>query len=179
MAEANSRLVPSLNSIRRTRFLGAADMQHSGPAIEQLSVRSLKPYPRNARRHSKDQVKQIAASITRFGFNNPILIADDGEIVAGHGRLAAAKLLGLETVPTLRLSHLTESITSQTALSEFPPATAANCRRSPESKIFGECPGFPAAFRSVAASKMAAISRTPTMPASSTMTSVSASRACR
>jgi hypothetical protein len=87
----------------------AADMQHSGLAIEQVSVRSLKPYPRNARRHSKDQVKQIAASITRFGFNNPILIADDGEIVAGHGRLAAAKLLGLETVPTLRLSHLTEA----------------------------------------------------------------------
>src|ERR1700732_1107778 len=84
-------------------------MQHSGLAIEQLSVRSLKPYPRNARRHSKDQIKQIAASITRFGFNNPILIADDGEIVAGHGRLAAAKLLGLETVPTLRLSHLGEA----------------------------------------------------------------------
>jgi hypothetical protein len=63
-------------------------MQHSGPAIEQVLVQSLKPYPRNARRHSKDQIKQIAASITRFGFNNPILIADDGEIVAGHGRLA-------------------------------------------------------------------------------------------
>jgi len=89
--------------------MGAADMQHSGPTIEQVSVRSLKPYPRNARRHSKDQIKQIAASITRFGFNNPILIADDGEIVAGHGRLAAAKLLGLETVPTLRLSHLSEA----------------------------------------------------------------------
>ena len=65
-------------------------MQHSGPAIEQVLAQSLKPYPRNARRHSKDQIKQIAASITRFGFNNPILIADDGEIVAGHGRLAAA-----------------------------------------------------------------------------------------
>src|ERR1700730_15091962 len=84
-------------------------MQHSGLAIEQLSVRSLKPYPRNARRHSKDQIKQIAASITRFGFTNPILIADDGEIVAGHGRLAAAELLGMETVPTLRLSNLTEA----------------------------------------------------------------------
>jgi len=77
--------------------------------IEQVLVQSLKPYPRNARRHSKVQIQQIAASITRFGFNNPILIADDGEIVAGHGRLAAAKLLGLETVPTLRLSHLNEA----------------------------------------------------------------------
>ena len=74
---------PSMHAV-----MGAADMQHSGPTIEQVSVRSLKPYPRNARRHSKDQIKQIAASITRFGFNNPILIADDGEIVAGHGRLA-------------------------------------------------------------------------------------------
>ena len=84
-------------------------MQHFGPAIEQVLVGSLKPYPRNARRHSKVQIKQIAASIKRFGFNNPILIADDGEIVAGHGRLAAAKLLGIETVPVVRLSHLTES----------------------------------------------------------------------
>src|SRR6202158_2539330 len=86
-----------------------ADMQHYGPTIEQVSVRSLKPYARNARHHSKVQIKQIAASIERFGFNNPILIADDGEIVAGHGRLAAAKLLGLKTVPTLRLSHLNEA----------------------------------------------------------------------
>src|SRR6202051_1582597 len=84
-------------------------MQLISPSIEHVSVRSLRPYPRNARRHNKGQIKQIAASITRFGFNNPILIADDGEIVAGHGRLAAAKLLGLETVPTLRLSHLTEA----------------------------------------------------------------------
>jgi len=84
-------------------------MQNSGAAIELVSVQSLRPYPRNARRHSKVQIKQIAASIKRFGFNNPILIADNGEIVAGHGRLAAAKLLGLKTVPTLRLSHLNEA----------------------------------------------------------------------
>jgi DNA modification methylase len=68
-----------------------------------------KPYPRNARRHSKAQIKQIASSIERFGFTNPVLVADDGEIVAGHGRVAAAKLLGLETVPVLRLSHLSET----------------------------------------------------------------------
>jgi hypothetical protein len=87
----------------------AAIMQHFDPSIQQVSVQSLKPYARNARHHSKVQIKQIAASIERFGFNNPILIADDGEIVAGHGRLAAAKLLGLKTVPTLRLSHLNEA----------------------------------------------------------------------
>ena len=84
-------------------------MQQFNPAIEHISVRSLKPYPRNARRHSRAQIKQIAASIKRFGFNNPVLIADDGEIVAGHGRVSAAKLLGIETVPAVRLSHLSEA----------------------------------------------------------------------
>jgi DNA modification methylase len=86
----------------------AAGMRHFSPAIECVSVQLLKPYPRNARRHSRAQIKQIAASIERFGFNNPVLVADDGEIVAGHGRVAAAKLLGIETVPAVRLSHLTE-----------------------------------------------------------------------
>lgn len=72
-------------------------------------VASLRPYARNARVHSKKQVKQIAASIERFGFVNPVLISDDGEIIAGHGRVKAARLLGLKTVPTLVLSHLTEA----------------------------------------------------------------------
>src|ERR1700730_16079698 len=85
-----------------------AGMRQFSPAIERVSVRSLKPYPRNARRHSKAQIKQIAASIECFGFNNPVLIADHGGIVAGHGRVAAAKLLGIETVPAVRLSHLSE-----------------------------------------------------------------------
>jgi DNA modification methylase len=76
-------------------------------AVEHRSTASLKPYARNARRHSKRQVKQIADSITRFGFTNPVLISDDGEIIAGHGRVEAAKLLRLKTVPTLTLSHLT------------------------------------------------------------------------
>jgi DNA modification methylase len=84
-------------------------MQEFSPPIERVSVQSLKPYSRNARRHSKAQIKQIAASIERFGFNNPVLIGDDGQIVAGHGRIAAAKLLGIETVPVVRLSHLTDA----------------------------------------------------------------------
>ena len=84
------------------------DARQFSHAIEELPINSLKPYPRNARRHSKAQIKQIAASIERFGFVNPVLTADDGEIVAGHGRIAAAKLLGLATVPVLRLSHLSE-----------------------------------------------------------------------
>ena len=69
-------------------------------AIEPMSVANLRPYDRNARTHSKKQIKQIAQSIERFGFTNPVLISDDNEIIAGHGRVEAAKLLGLETVPT-------------------------------------------------------------------------------
>ncbi len=72
-------------------------------------VTSLRPYTRNARVHSKKQIKQIAASIDRFGFVNPVLVSDDGEIVAGHGRVEAAKLLGIKTVPTLALSHLSDA----------------------------------------------------------------------
>lgn len=75
----------------------------------QRDVSSLRPYPRNARTHSRKQVKQIAASIERFGFTNPVLVSDAGEIIAGHGRVEAARLLGMKTVPTLALSHLSEA----------------------------------------------------------------------
>lgn len=75
--------------------------------VEQTPVDALIPFARNARTHSDEQVKQIAASIREFGFNNPILIRDDLTVIAGHGRLAAAKVLGLKEVPTISLSHLT------------------------------------------------------------------------
>src|SRR6266849_569372 len=74
--------------------------------IEPVQVSRLRPYPKNARMHSKKQVRQIADSIKRFGFTNPVLISDDDEIIAGHGRVEAAKLLAMESVPTVRLSHL-------------------------------------------------------------------------
>lgn len=77
--------------------------------IVERDVASLKPYARNARTHSKKQIKQIAASIERFGFTNPILVSDEGTIIAGHGRVEAAKLLGMRHVPTLALSHLSET----------------------------------------------------------------------
>ncbi|MEA2875568.1 MAG: hypothetical protein QOF14_764 [Hyphomicrobiales bacterium] len=76
------------------------------PQIELRKIQSLRPYAGNARVHSKKQVRQIASSIQRFGFTNPVLISDDDEIIAGHGRVMAAKELGLATVPTLKLSHL-------------------------------------------------------------------------
>jgi DNA modification methylase len=77
--------------------------------IEHLSVNALRPYARNARTHSKAQISQIAASIERFGFTNPLLADDEGMILAGHGRLEAARRIGLERVPVLRLSHLSEA----------------------------------------------------------------------
>jgi ParB-like chromosome segregation protein Spo0J len=77
--------------------------------IEHRPVGSLRPYARNARQHSKAQIQQIADSIRQFGFTNPVLVSDDGEIIAGHGRVEAAKLLRMKTVPTVRLSHLSEA----------------------------------------------------------------------
>lgn len=75
--------------------------------IEQWPISKLLPYARNARTHSDSQVAQIAASIAQFGFTNPVLAGSDGVIVAGHGRLAAAQRLGMETVPVVVLDHLT------------------------------------------------------------------------
>ena len=75
-------------------------------AITYRAVTELKPYPRNARTDSRKQVKQIAAAIREFGFMNPVLIDEHDQIIAGHGRVAAAKLLDLLQVPTLQLSHL-------------------------------------------------------------------------
>lgn len=69
-------------------------------------IDSLIPYANNARTHSKKQVRQIADSIRRFGFCNPVLIADDNTIIAGHGRVEAAKLIGMTEVPVRKLSHL-------------------------------------------------------------------------
>ena len=76
--------------------------------IEFTLVNDLRPYPNNARTHSKKQIRQIANSIKKFGFCNPVLIDDEKQIVAGHGRVEAAKLLGIDAVPTCRLSHLSE-----------------------------------------------------------------------
>ena len=75
--------------------------------IEHWPIDKLLPYVRNARQHSDEQIAQIAASIAEFGFVNPILTGADGVLVAGHGRLAAARKLGLPTVPVVVLDHLT------------------------------------------------------------------------
>lgn len=77
--------------------------------VETVSVSSLKPYPRNARTHSKRQIRQIADSIREFGWTNPILIDDRAGLIAGHGRIEAAKLLGLVQVPVIRLADMSEA----------------------------------------------------------------------
>ncbi|QJY32117.1 site-specific DNA-methyltransferase [Diaphorobacter sp. JS3050] len=75
--------------------------------IEMWPLDRLKPYAKNARTHSEAQVAQIAASIVEFGFTAPLLVSNDGGILAGHGRLAAAKKLNLDAVPVVVLDHLT------------------------------------------------------------------------
>jgi DNA modification methylase len=77
--------------------------------IKWESVDKLIPYAKNARTHSDEQVAQIAGSIKEFGFNNPVLVDKDNSVIAGHGRLMAARKLGMDKVPVVELNHLTES----------------------------------------------------------------------
>jgi len=79
------------------------------PTIEHLALDRLIPYARNSRTHSPEQIGQVAASIREFGFTNPVLIDVAGGIIAGHGRVLAARQLGLAEVPCIRLAHLTEA----------------------------------------------------------------------
>jgi ParB-like chromosome segregation protein Spo0J len=77
--------------------------------IEMISTADLIPYVNNARVHSDEQVTQIASSIKEFGFTVPVLIDKDKGIIAGHGRIAAAKKLNIDEVPCIRIEHLTET----------------------------------------------------------------------
>lgn len=77
--------------------------------VESRSVADLIPYAANSRTHSDAQVAQIAASIRQFGWTNPILIDGEGTIIAGHGRLMAARKLGLDEVPAIVLDHLSKA----------------------------------------------------------------------
>lgn len=77
--------------------------------IEEIEISALTPYAANAKRHDQDQVKKIADSIADFGFNSPVLVDATGGIIAGHGRVMAAEHLGLQSVPCIRLGHLSET----------------------------------------------------------------------
>jgi ParB-like chromosome segregation protein Spo0J len=74
--------------------------------VQEIEIEKLIPYARNSRIHSDEQVAQIAASIKEFGWTNPILIDGENGIIAGHGRLSAARKLGLKKIPVIELSHL-------------------------------------------------------------------------
>src|SRR5262249_36194964 len=79
----------------------------SGP-VTWIPISELKPHPSNPRKHSEQQIRAIARSIENFGFNATVLIDKDGQIVAGHGRVAAAKSRGYSEVPAICLGHLSE-----------------------------------------------------------------------
>jgi DNA modification methylase len=89
--------------------LNSSSSQTSPLLIEMRPVRTLKPNPRNARTHSKKQIRQIADNIAALGFTVPVLMDANSVLLAGHGRLEAAKLLGMKTVPAIRLSGLSEA----------------------------------------------------------------------
>jgi DNA modification methylase len=84
-------------------------MSFSADQIVVRRVEELMPYARNARTHSDNQVEQLAQSIREFGFTNPVLVDGDGGIIAGHGRVMAAKKLGMDTVPTIRVDWLNDA----------------------------------------------------------------------
>lgn len=76
--------------------------------IENIDIKDITPYAKNAKKHTKKQIKQIEQSIEEFGFNDPIAIDDKGVVIEGHGRLMAAQNLGYETVPCIRISGLSD-----------------------------------------------------------------------
>jgi DNA modification methylase len=86
-----------------TRFVGLRDRELS---IQSIAPRDLKRNPKNPRIHSEKQIRQLAESIRAFGFNTPILVDSGLKVIAGHGRVQAAELLGMKLVPTIRLEHL-------------------------------------------------------------------------
>jgi hypothetical protein len=95
------------------------------PRIETVALECLKPNPRNARTHSKRQIKLIGDSLKTFGFINPILIDKNGMIIAGHGRVAAGKLLCMSEVPALRIEHLSDNEIRAYVLADNQLATLA------------------------------------------------------
>ncbi len=90
-------------SLQQTGLVALADR------IELWPIEKLRPYERNPRTHSEAQVDRIAASMVEFGWTNPVLVDEQGGILAGHGRLLAARKLGLAEVPVIRFEHLSEA----------------------------------------------------------------------
>ncbi len=85
------------------------DLVFAPRQIEVWPIERLRPYAKNAKIHGEAQVAKIAASMAKFGWTVPCLVADDGELIAGHGRVLAAGALGLTEAPVIRLGHLDEA----------------------------------------------------------------------
>src|SRR6266566_3275445 len=85
---------------------------------ESVAIDTIRPNPRNARRHPPKQVAILAEAIRNFGFSNPVLVDEDGEILAGHGRYAAARSLGLAEILIIRLTHLSSAAKRALALAD-------------------------------------------------------------
>jgi len=78
------------------------------PSFDFTDIDRLIPYANNSRTHSEDQIKELQASLREFGFVNPVLVDDNMTIIAGHGRVEAAKREGIKSIPTVKISHLTK-----------------------------------------------------------------------
>src|SRR5215211_380101 len=100
--------MPARRNETRKKSANSADQLMRHKSLQVLPISKLQPYARNARVHSKKQIRQIADSILRFGFTNPVLIDNENTILAGHCRVAAARLLGMDQVPCLRLENMSE-----------------------------------------------------------------------
>jgi ParB-like nuclease domain len=98
-------------------------------SIAYRPIAELKAHPGNPRTHSKKQIRQIARSVEQFGFTNPILLDQEDRVLVGHGRLAAARLLGMAQVPTIRLAQLSEAQKRAYALADNRLAEAAGWDR--------------------------------------------------
>ncbi|QDP68240.1 MAG: hypothetical protein Unbinned1007contig1000_52 [Prokaryotic dsDNA virus sp.] len=96
-------------SVNTLAMTSQPDFPVVSPAdVKQTRILDLTLYKGNPRVHSEIQIERLINSLKKFGFTNPVLIDDTGNVIAGHGRIAAAKKIGLDTVPTITLSHLTE-----------------------------------------------------------------------
>lgn len=103
-------------------------------AIDYRAIGDLIPYARNARTHSEAQVALIAGSIREYGFTNPVLVDGENGIIAGHGRVMAARKLGLAKVPVIELAHLTEAQKRAYILADNKLAEQAGWDRETESE---------------------------------------------
>lgn len=151
MVQSRTRIRPIAAAIPLSvsSSLGAPDLNWIDRAcikVEYRALASLIPAPRTARMHSKKQIQQIAASIRQFGFVNPILIDGEDVIVAGHGRVEAAKLLKMENVPTVRLEHLSAAERRAYLIADNRLAELANWDQEILAIEFGELADLDMAF---------------------------------